>query len=341
MLKCSVRLPGLTEGDGGLHPSRLLSVFVNSLYSFWWDVTNDWGLTILCPSEWSSTPKRTSLSKQPSTSSGLKYLPGANPTNTSHAYPPRSDVHKRTLSVSHHHRHPSLPPSAYSLSSSFSGAPDGIHPFGLRKEMHFPDPAVYYLAIAIDLVLRFTWSLKLSSHLHSISEIESGVFLMEGLELGRRWMWVFLRIEWSVCLTVHPSFHLCRGVDVWCPTQGRNQACAGKPAASNGLSELVDRLPFAHTPAIFCERTDGRDGRGGGASFEIYRWLGLPRPGRLGSFGGSQEDLVRWRTGRGYSIDGFRVRVGSSRIDRIYTLIKRTKKDKNTKRRIIEDCESR
>ena len=63
--------------------------------------------------------------------------------------------------------------------------------------MLFPDPFVYYLFILLDLVLRFTWSLKLSSHLHTISEIESGVFIMEALELGRRWMWVFLRVEWE------------------------------------------------------------------------------------------------------------------------------------------------
>jgi hypothetical protein len=43
--------------------------------------------------------------------------------------------------------------------------------------------------------------------LHTIAEIESGVFLMEGLELGRRWMWVFLRIEWCVSLFSTLVFH--------------------------------------------------------------------------------------------------------------------------------------
>lgn len=70
--------------------------------------------------------------------------------------------------------------------------------FGLRQRLLFSDPLVYHLAIAIDFILRFTWSLKLSSHLHTVSEIESGVFIMEALELFRRWMWVFLRIEWEV-----------------------------------------------------------------------------------------------------------------------------------------------
>lgn len=74
--------------------------------------------------------------------------------------------------------------------------------FGLRPRLLFPDPLVYHLAIAIDFILRFTWSLKLSSHLHTVSEIESGVFMMEALELFRRWMWVFLRTEWEVVKTM-------------------------------------------------------------------------------------------------------------------------------------------
>lgn len=67
----------------------------------------------------------------------------------------------------------------------------------LRPILLLPDPTIYYLAIAIDLILRFTWSLKLSSHLHSIHEMESGIFVMEALEVVRRWMWVFLRVEWE------------------------------------------------------------------------------------------------------------------------------------------------
>jgi hypothetical protein len=83
------------------------------------------------------------------------------------------------------------------LSSHSTALPTPAGPFGLRSRLLFPDPFVYYLFILLDLVLRFTWSLKLSSHLHTISEIESGVFIMEALELGRRWMWVFLRVEWE------------------------------------------------------------------------------------------------------------------------------------------------
>jgi hypothetical protein len=67
----------------------------------------------------------------------------------------------------------------------------------LRSPLLLSEPLVYHLAVAIDLLLRLTWSLKLSSHLHAIHEIEQGVFLLEALEVLRRWMWLFLRIEWE------------------------------------------------------------------------------------------------------------------------------------------------
>lgn len=94
------------------------------------------------------------------------------------------------------------PMASLSPVSSAHGSPGGsvsvgFFAFGLRPTLLLPDPLVYHLFAAIDLILRFTWSLKLSSHLHTISEIESGVFLMEALELFRRWMWVFVRVEWE------------------------------------------------------------------------------------------------------------------------------------------------
>jgi hypothetical protein len=56
---------------------------------------------------------------------------------------------------------------------------------------------VYYLVIFLNLFLRFTWSLKLSTHLDTVEELESSVFLMEALEVTRRWVWVFFRVEWE------------------------------------------------------------------------------------------------------------------------------------------------
>ncbi|KAI9140971.1 EXS family-domain-containing protein [Paraphysoderma sedebokerense] len=57
-------------------------------------------------------------------------------------------------------------------------------------KFHF---AWYYLSIILDFLFRFTWSIKLSSHLYM--DHEAVVFVIEILEIIRRWMWCFLRIE--------------------------------------------------------------------------------------------------------------------------------------------------
>ena len=109
---------------------RLLSVVVNSIYSFCWDVAKDWDLTLLS----------------------------------------RPNVRN-----------------------------DPEHPYGLRQHRFFRSNAIYYVAILVDFLLRCTWSLKLSPHLGRFNDLESGIFVMEILEIARRWLWIFLRVEaeWS------------------------------------------------------------------------------------------------------------------------------------------------
>ena len=107
-------------------PYRLFFVFLNSFYSFYWDVAKDWDLTMF-----SSTRERN------------------NPE----------------------------------------------HPWGLRRHTHFHTKGMYYGAIAVDLMLRCTWSLKLSPHLDHFNDLEGGIFIMEFLEVLRRWMWIFFRVE--------------------------------------------------------------------------------------------------------------------------------------------------
>ncbi|OQO07437.1 hypothetical protein B0A48_07134 [Cryoendolithus antarcticus] len=69
------------------------------------------------------------------------------------------------------------------------------HPWGLRKQRIFQPESIYYVAMAVDLLLRCTWSLKLSVHLYHLNDLEGGIFMIELFEILRRWMWVFLRIE--------------------------------------------------------------------------------------------------------------------------------------------------
>jgi len=69
------------------------------------------------------------------------------------------------------------------------------HPWGLRRHTHFHTKEMYYGAIVIDFMLRCTWSLKLSPHLDHFNDLEGGIFVMEFLEVLRRWMWIFFRVE--------------------------------------------------------------------------------------------------------------------------------------------------
>ena len=68
-------------------------------------------------------------------------------------------------------------------------------PWGLRRQRLFQPDVLYYAAIVVDLLLRCTWSLKLSPHLYEWNYLEGGIFLLEMFEILRRWMWVFLRVE--------------------------------------------------------------------------------------------------------------------------------------------------
>ncbi|KAF9886035.1 protein-ER retention protein [Aspergillus nanangensis] len=115
--------------------SRLLYLcsFINSIYSFYWDVTKDWDLTLLSSA--------------------------------------RSSAH---------------------------------YPFGLRRHRHFEDRQ-YYLAISIDLLLRFSWASRFVPGLVWLTETEFGIFLLMASEVARRWMWIFLRVETESVRNSHGS----------------------------------------------------------------------------------------------------------------------------------------
>ncbi|RUP50329.1 EXS-domain-containing protein, partial [Jimgerdemannia flammicorona] len=147
-------------GDIGLFRLWLFFVCINSMYSFYWDVVVDWNFIT---------------------------HPGIHPTDSS---PPHSP---RTRSTSSIKRQPfTLVSLFYSLKSTISRA---TAPYlRVRTTLHFSEPSVYYLAVLVDFLLRTTWSLKLSSHLY-IAQLEGSIFLMELLEVTRRWVWVFFRME--------------------------------------------------------------------------------------------------------------------------------------------------
>ena len=160
---------------------RLLSALINSLYSFWWDVTNDWGFNLL-----QFTPKL--KRHQPASLPRPLVLPAVQERRESITSPRNSTTTSSSV--------PSSPPiSPHPYPHPVTAA----HPYGLRTRLLYPLP-VYPLALFINLVLRLTWSIKLSSHLHAnaLGEGSLIIFWLEVAELVRRWIWVFIRVEWEI-----------------------------------------------------------------------------------------------------------------------------------------------
>lgn len=173
---------------------------MNSSYSFWWDITNDWGLTLLKGETWSKDTRNLATNSyhpipQGSASNSRSSSSGSSGSQIATTFAKAHTRKQSSFSALPLSSLPSTPMADVRMIQTTNAGP---HPFGLRSPLLFRDSVVYYLVILLNFVLRFTWSLKLSSHLHSVAELESGVFLMEALELIRRWMWVFFRVEWEV-----------------------------------------------------------------------------------------------------------------------------------------------
>jgi hypothetical protein len=69
------------------------------------------------------------------------------------------------------------------------------HPPFLRPVLIFKPKMVYYVGICIDCLLRFSWALQLSSHVQIDFKSPFTFFVLEWLEVFRRWMWTFFRAE--------------------------------------------------------------------------------------------------------------------------------------------------
>jgi hypothetical protein len=81
---------------------------------------------------------------------------------------------------------------------------------GLRHILYFPSRPLYWTVIFTNYILRFTWSLRLSTSWYHFPDRELGLFVLELAEVFRRWMWIFLRVEaeWVRNIKDVPSFPL-------------------------------------------------------------------------------------------------------------------------------------
>ncbi|ODV77528.1 EXS-domain-containing protein [Suhomyces tanzawaensis NRRL Y-17324] len=83
-----------------------------------------------------------------------------------------------------------------------------------KNQLHYPSEFIYYVAIVVDFMLRFIWVLKpfivehdlnnsqdltylhiLSTFLFGYDSLSFGYTVIEFLELFRRWMWCFFKLE--------------------------------------------------------------------------------------------------------------------------------------------------
>lgn len=100
----------------------VLSCLINSVYSFYWDVTNDWSLELF-----TDFPKYKNM--------------------------------------------------------------------GLRSVRVGGPKRWYFFAIAVDFALRVVWMLKLTISWQDFPDLETGLFVLENLEILRRAIWVYFRTE--------------------------------------------------------------------------------------------------------------------------------------------------
>ncbi|ORX63177.1 EXS-domain-containing protein [Hesseltinella vesiculosa] len=157
--------------DDNLFRLWMLAVFMNSMYSFWWDIAMDWSLI-----------------------------------QVTYDHPTKHGVH--------HPRQSSTPM------------------IRIRRHLHFSWSWVYVLAILLDFVLRITWSLKLSSHIY-FQRIAGNIFLVELLEVVRRWLWIIFRLE---------NEWVKRGSGLPTNTTDRHSPSTRRPSASSTAPHLPHQI---------------------------------------------------------------------------------------------------
>lgn len=133
-----------------------MAAIINSSFTFYWDVAKDWDLCLF--------------------SDVARFL---------------QDQQQRFRQQ--RQQQPQQQPHSLRLPNSQESYPD--RPFGLRKNRYFYADGMYYTAITVDLVLRFTWLSRLTTRLNWVNDLESGVFVLMFLEVVRRWIWIFFRVE--------------------------------------------------------------------------------------------------------------------------------------------------
>jgi hypothetical protein len=75
--------------------------------------------------------------------------------------------------------------------------PDATAPVLLRSRLMYSRVWYYYAAMIVNLVLRMCWTLRLSPQLQKHASADAFRLLFELLEVFRRFVWIFFRVEWE------------------------------------------------------------------------------------------------------------------------------------------------
>mmetsp|Transcript_17501 Transcript_17501/g.28318 ORF Transcript_17501/g.28318 Transcript_17501/m.28318 type:complete len:525 (-) Transcript_17501:311-1885(-) len=197
----------------------LIAISFNSIFSFLWDVVMDWGLCqhktkypflreklvymkngyLFRQESWSDYSDDDSPARS---TRMLKYKHSHNP-NEPQVYSSKDrlspNMKARTddnIMTSVWHRLSARVSGLKCLARGRKHGFTALH-FNMGKIQPLlpPTPIAYYVAIVLDFLLRVLWSFKLSVHLQ-LSQ-EGLTFMLEICEVVRRFLWLFLRIEWA------------------------------------------------------------------------------------------------------------------------------------------------
>ena len=69
--------------------------------------------------------------------------------------------------------------------------------FFLRPNLLYRSPLIYYAALVVNMILRLAWCLRLSIYLQQTVDAQGLTLFLEVMELFRRFIWNFFRVEWE------------------------------------------------------------------------------------------------------------------------------------------------
>ncbi|KAG8502083.1 hypothetical protein CXB51_000268 [Gossypium anomalum] len=150
-------------------PLWLLSSVLNSLYSFYWDVARDWDFSFARMFKFNKSHLYSHLLH------GRTWVWGYDLQGFPNILKKFDHTHVNRISVSE-------------IQIEDISGWDGP---GLRRYLHF-SVSVYFWVIGSNLILRCTWTYKLSAHLRNNYLT---VFTIAALEIFRRFQWIFFRVE--------------------------------------------------------------------------------------------------------------------------------------------------